>query len=56
MKATGEDGKDGRDGRTPSVGLNGNWWIGMTDTGVKAAGVDGEKGEKGNKGDKGRYR
>ena len=27
VKATGEDGKDGRDGRTPSVGLNGNWWI-----------------------------
>ena len=53
VKATGEDGKDGRDGRTPSVGLNGNWWIGETDTGVKAAGVDGEKGDKGDPGEKG---
>ena len=43
----------GLDGKTPFVGENGNWWIGTTDTGVKAAGVDGEKGEKGNKGDKG---
>ena len=39
VKATGEDGKDGRDGRTPSVGPNGNWWIGSMDTGVKADGT-----------------
>lgn len=29
-------GKDGADGVTPTIGENGNWWIGETDTGVKA--------------------
>ena len=47
VKATGEDGKDGRDGRTPSVGLNGNWWLGNTDTGVRAAGTTGATGAAG---------
>ena len=37
----GKDGKDGKDGITPSIGANGNWFIGETDTGVKAAGSDG---------------
>ena len=50
VKATGEDGKDGRDGRTPSVGPNGNWWIGSMDTGVKAAGTDGRDGTDGKDG------
>ena len=49
----GKDGKDGQDGNTPFIGENGNWWIGTTDTGVKAEGKDGAKGEKGDKGDKG---
>ena len=49
----GEDGVDGKDGNTPFIGENGNWWIGTTDTGVKAAGVDGEKGDKGDTGEKG---
>ena len=49
----GEDGVDGKDGNTPFIGENGNWWIGTTDTGVKAAGVDGEKGDKGDPGEKG---
>ena len=49
----GKDGADGADGNTPFIGENGNWWIGTTDTGVKAAGVDGEKGDKGDKGDPG---
>ena len=49
----GEDGIDGKDGNTPFIGENGNWWIGETDTGVKAAGTVGEKGDKGDKGDKG---
>jgi len=55
----GADGEDGADGNTPFIGENGNWWIGETDTGVKAAGidgadgVDGEKGDKGDKGDPG---
>lgn len=37
----GKDGKDGKDGLTPFIGKNGNWWIGDTDTGVKAAADDG---------------
>ena len=55
----GTDGATGKDGKTPFIGENGNWWIGETDTGVKAAGidgtdgVDGTDGEKGDKGDKG---
>ncbi len=46
----GEDGKDGVDGQTPYIGTNGNWWIGQTDTGVKAAGADGEDGKDGQDG------
>ena len=34
----------GRDGQTPHVGSNGNWFIGATDTGVKATGRDGRDG------------
>ena len=30
-----------QNGDTPFIGDNGNWWVGNTDTGVKAAGVDG---------------
>lgn len=30
----------GADGTTPHIGDNGNWYIGNTDTGVKAAGTD----------------
>lgn len=33
---------DVKDGRTPYIGDNGNWWIGTTDTGVKAKGKDGD--------------
>ena len=40
----GKDGTDGEDGQTPYIGENGNWWIGDTDTGVKAAGDDGKDG------------
>ena len=31
---------NGTDGTTPHIGDNGNWYIGDTDTGVKAAGTD----------------
>ena len=41
------DGNDGVDGITPHIGLNGNWYIGLTDTGVKAAGLDGINGTDG---------
>jgi len=44
---------------TPTIGANGNWYIGSVDTGVRAAGADGTpgatgaQGPKGDKGDKG---
>ncbi|MEF9922994.1 MAG: hypothetical protein RR854_00270 [Muribaculaceae bacterium] len=31
----------GKDGLTPFIGKNGNWWIGIKDTGVKATGENG---------------
>lgn len=33
----GANGRDGEDGISPNIGANGNWYIGNTDTGVKAA-------------------
>ena len=38
------DGEDGENGLTPYIDENGNWWIGETDTGVKATGEDGKDG------------
>ena len=35
------------DGKTPYIGENGNWWIGDTDTGIKAGGSDGTNGTDG---------
>ena len=32
----------GTNGETPYIGSNGNWWIGNTDTGIKAEGESGE--------------
>ena len=49
----GEPGKDGVDGLTPFIGGNGNWWIGETDTGIKAQGDQGPKGDQGESGAKG---
>lgn len=43
--ADGSDGSDGTDGLTPYIGSNGNWWIGSTDTGIKATGSDGKGGK-----------
>ena len=43
--------ENGEDGQTPFIGENGNWWIGDTDTGVKANGENGATphiGENGN--------
>ena len=48
----GADGKNGTNGDTPYI-KNGNWWIGDTDTGIKAEGINGAAGEKGEKGDAG---
>ena len=40
-KESGEfEGEPGKPGTTPHIGANGNWYIGDTDTGVKAAGSD----------------
>ena len=35
-------GEDGDDGATPHVGPGGNWWVGDTNTGVRARGPAGE--------------
>ena len=49
----------GLDGITPTIGDNGNWYLGSTDTGKPSRGEKGDKGDtgeagaKGDKGDKG---
>ncbi len=45
---------NGASGATPYIGENGNWWIGGTDTGIKAAATDGEDGAKGSDGKDGK--
>lgn len=37
---TGPQGPKGADGITPTIGANGNWYIGDTDTGVSAGGSE----------------
>ena len=49
----GTPGKNGQNGITPTIGENGNWWIGDTDLGVSAIGAKGDKGETGAKGEDG---
>ena len=48
-KASGEF--DGADGLTPTIGENGNWYLGNTDTGKPSRGDKGDTGAKGDKGD-----
>lgn len=43
----GANGKDGVDGITPTIGANGNWFIGDTDTGMPSRGEQGEEGKGG---------
>ena len=50
---TGPAGARGTDGITPSIGENGNWYLGTTDTGKPSRGEKGEKGDPGAKGDPG---
>ena len=51
LAAAKESGEfDGADGLTPTIGENGNWYLGNTDTGKPSRG---EKGDKGDKGDTG---
>lgn len=51
--ANGTNGIDGDDGITPHIGSNGSWYIGSTDTGIKAQGEQGPKGDTGTTGPKG---
>ena len=38
---------DGKDGITPTIGKNGNWYLGSTDTGKPSRGADGTQGATG---------
>lgn len=49
----GADGADGADGITPHIGDNGNWYIGLTDTGKPSRGAAGPVGPQGPQGEKG---
>ena len=49
----GQPGKDGTDGITPTIGANGNWYLGGTDTGKPSRGADGATGATGATGEKG---
>ena len=50
---TGAQGPAGSDGITPTIGENGDWYLGATDTGKPSRGAQGEKGEKGDTGAQG---
>ncbi|WP_369899733.1 hypothetical protein [Bacillus manliponensis] len=50
---TGATGPQGPAGVTPTIGANGNWYIGSTDTGKPARGATGPQGIQGPKGDTG---
>ena len=43
-------GTDGKDGIPPTIGENGNWYLGDTDTGKPSRGAAGAKGDKGDPG------
>lgn len=49
----GPQGPAGKDGVTPTIGDNGNWFLGETDTGKPSRGEQGPKGEQGDPGPKG---
>lgn len=49
----GENGTDGTDGLTPTIGQNGNWYLGDTDTGKPSRGIQGEQGIQGIQGEQG---
>ena len=51
--ADGADGQDGTNGLSPTIGENGNWFIGEEDTGVAAAGTNGTDGTNGTNGQDG---
>lgn len=43
-----KQGKDGTNGITPTIGANGNWYLGTTDTGKPSRGEKGDKGSDAN--------
>lgn len=43
----GDKGADGTNGITPTIGTNGNWYLGTTDTGEPSRGVAGARGDAG---------
>lgn len=43
----GDKGADGANGITPTIGTNGNWYLGTTDTGKPSRGEKGDKGDPG---------
>ena len=43
----GAPGANGKDGITPTIGDNGNWYLGSTDTGKPSQGETGPQGEQG---------
>ena len=49
----GQPGKDGTDGITPTIGDNGNWFLGATDTGKPSRGATGDAGPTGPRGPQG---
>ena len=51
--ATGARGATGPAGTTPTIGSNGNWYLGSSDTGKPSRGATGAQGPKGPKGDTG---
>lgn len=48
--AAGQDGAPGQDGITPTIGDNGNWYLGDTDTGKPSRGENGQAGADGRDG------
>lgn len=49
----GADGNNGTNGITPTIGANGNWYLGSTDTTKPSRGAKGDKGDPGDKGETG---
>lgn len=49
----GTPGTNGQDGLTPTIGDNGNWYLGETDTGKPSRGEQGPAGTPGQQGDPG---
>ncbi len=50
---TGAQGIQGNDGITPTIGTNGNWYLGSLDTGKPSRGIQGIQGSKGDIGPQG---